>query len=103
MGLDLLGSFFRVQGRVLPCSSRAIDIVARIIGLDSLESTISSEVPGQVAIATTTGPVAEIWIEPVTPPASQEAVDSISRADILIFGPGSWLTSVFPSLLVSEI
>ena len=102
-GLDLLGSFFGVQGRVLPCSAEAIDIVARIVGLDSLNPTGSSEVSGQVAIATTSGRVAEIWIEPSDPPACQDAVDSIRQADILVFGPGSWFTSVVPSLLVPGI
>ena len=102
-GLDLLGSFFGVRGRVLPCSPQVIDIVAEIVGLDPHDPTSSSEVCGQVAIATTSGRVAKIWIEPSDPQASQEAVQAIDQAKILIFGPGSWFTSVVPPLLVPGI
>ena len=102
-GLDFLGSLLGVQGRVLPCSAEAIDIVAQIVGRDPLDPTRSSEVSGQVAIATTRGRVAKIWIEPTDPQACQEAVEAIDQAEILVFGPGSWFTSVVPSLLVPGI
>jgi uncharacterized cofD-like protein len=102
-GLDLLCSFFGVQGRVLPCSSEAIDVVATIAGLDPQEPQAIQEVSGQVAIATTTGTVTQIRLEPSEPPACSEAVNAIGRADSLIFGPGSWFTSVIPPLLVPGI
>ena len=102
-GLDLLGSFFGVRGRVLPCSAEAIDIVAEIVGLNPHDPTSPSQVCGQVAIATTSGRVAKIWIEPSDPQACQKAVEAIDQAEILIFGPGSWYTSVVPPLLVPGI
>ena len=102
-GLDLLCSFFGVQGRVLPCSSGAIEIVATVSGLDPEQPELSQIVSGQVAIATTTGTVTQIQIEPWNPPACAEAVDAIDLADILVFGPGSWFTSVVPPLLVPGI
>jgi uncharacterized cofD-like protein len=102
-GLDLLCSFFGVQGRVLPCSSGAIEIVASIAGLNPAQPELLQEVSGQVAIATTTGTVRQIRIQPDEPPACVEAVNAIDGADFLVFGPGSWFTSVVPPLLVPGI
>lgn len=102
-GLDLLCSFFGVRGRVLPCSSEAIDIVARISGLNPQQPASDAEVSGQVAIATTTGTVTQIRIEPKEARACAEAVNAIEVADLLIFGPGSWFTSIIPPLLVPGI
>ena len=102
-GLDLLGSFFGVRGRVLPCSAEAIDIGAEIVGIDPHDPISTREVSGQVAIARTSGRVAKVWIEPSDPQASLEAIEAINQAEILIFGPGSWFTSVVPPLLVPGI
>ncbi len=102
-GLDLLCSFFGVQGRVLPCSSGAIEIVATIAGLDPEQADVLQKVSGQVAIAKTSGTVTQIQIEPEEPPACAEAVNAIVEADLLVFGPGSWFTSVVPPLLVPGI
>ena len=102
-GLDMLCSFFGIQGRVLPCSSEGIEIVANVAGLNPREPTAVQEVRGQVAIATTTGIVTQIRIEPKDAPACAEAVNAIEMANVLVFGPGSWFTSVIAPLLVPGI
>ncbi len=102
-GLDLLCSFFGVQGRVLPCSSAAVEIVATISGLDPEQPSVLEKVSGQVAIATTMGTVTQIQIEPHEPPPCSEAVNAIGLAGVLVFGPGSWFTSLVPPLLVPSI
>ena len=38
-----------------------------------------------------------------TPVACTEAVDAVGSADWLVFGPGSWFTSVIPHLLVPAL
>ena len=38
-----------------------------------------------------------------TPPAVPEAVTAILNADWVVFGPGSWFTSVLPHLLVPSL
>ena len=60
-------------------------------------------VRGQVAVATTTGRVVHLGLVPEEPPACPEAVASVSAADWVVLGPGSWYTSVIPHLLVPEL
>ena len=55
---------------------------------------------GQAAVAVTSGRVRSITLEPFDPPAVPEAVDAVLAADWVVFGPGSWFTSVLPHLLV---
>jgi uncharacterized cofD-like protein len=55
---------------------------------------------GQHAVAITHGVVESVRLIPDEPVACAEAVSAIRTADWLIFGPGSWYTSVIPHLLV---
>src|SRR5438128_1398876 len=48
------------------------------------------------------GTVHTVRLSPATPRACPQAVTAIDEADWLIFGPGSWYTSVIPHLLVPE-
>ena len=41
--------------------------------------------------------------DPADPAACAEAVDAVLEADWLVFGPGSWFTSVIPHLLVPDL
>ena len=58
---------------------------------------------GQHAVAVTTGHVEALRLVPAAPPACPPALAAIAEADWLIFGPGSWYTSVLPHLLVPEL
>ena len=62
-----------------------------------------SKVRGQASIAVTPGRVRSISLLPVDPPAVPEAVSAILAADWVVFGPGSWFTSVLPHLLVPSL
>ena len=57
-------------------------------------------VTGQHAIAVSRGVVEDVRLLPAVPVACTEAVDAVESADWLVFGPGSWFTSVIPHLLV---
>ncbi len=103
IGLDWLGALLEAQGRVLPCSTVPLEIVADVSGLDSANPEHIAIVRGQVAVATTEGTVQRIGLEPVNPPACAEAVAAIVAADVVILGPGSWFTSVLPHLLIPEL
>jgi uncharacterized cofD-like protein len=98
--LDALGGLLGAVGRVLPLSARPIDIVADVIGVDPQQRDQLTEVRGQVAVATTAGQVIGVRIDPPTVDACPEAVEAVLDADWVVFGPGSWFTSVIPHLLV---
>ena len=103
IGLDWLGALLEAQGRVLPCSTVPLEIVADVSGLVADNPEYISVVRGQVAVATTEGTVERISLEPADPPACAEAVAAVLAADVVILGPGSWFTSVLPHLLIPEL
>jgi uncharacterized cofD-like protein len=97
--LDLVARLVGASGRVLPMSPVPLEICADVVGLGP-ELT---EVVGQVAVATTAGQVAGVRLRPPDPPACKEAVRAVEDADWIVFGPGSWFTSVLPHLLVPDL
>ncbi|MDR2974395.1 MAG: uridine diphosphate-N-acetylglucosamine-binding protein YvcK [Propionibacteriaceae bacterium] len=100
VGLDQVGRLLEAQGRVLPMSAIPLVISADVLGLDPLAPDEVCRLTGQAKIAKTAGDVLRVRLEPQDPPACPEAVASIMEADYLVFGPGSWFTSVVPHLLV---
>ncbi|MDX6286497.1 MAG: hypothetical protein QOG53_1982 [Frankiales bacterium] len=101
--LDMVRDLVRATGRVLPLSIVPLDIVADVVGLDPSDPGAVAEVRGQVAVATTPGNVVGVRLVPDNPPACAEAVRAVEEADWIVFGPGSWFTSVLPHLLVPEL
>ena len=102
-GLDWVGRLLRVTGRVLPMAAVPLDIVAAVEGVDPLRPEAVSQVRGQSAVALTPGQVRSISLVPGNPPAVPEAVSAVLDADWVVFGPGSWFSSVLPHLLVPSL
>ncbi|MFC4565344.1 uridine diphosphate-N-acetylglucosamine-binding protein YvcK [Nocardiopsis mangrovi] len=102
-GLDWVGQLLGAHGRVLPMSSVPLDIVAEVEGADPHRPHGITTVRGQVACASTRGRVRSISLVPENPPASPQAVKAVREADWIVFGPGSWFTSVLPHLLVPDL
>lgn len=101
--LDLAGRLVGAVGRVLPMSRVPLEIVAEVVGADPQDPMGTSEVVGQVAVASTLGTVAAVHLRPASPAACVESVAAVRRADWVVLGPGSWFTSVLPHLLVPEL
>ena len=80
-----------------------MDLVACVEGLDPEEPEAASTVRGQAAVAVTPGKVRSISLLPADPPAVPEGVTAVLQADWVVFGPGSWFTSVIPHLLVPSL
>lgn len=102
-GLDWMGRLLGAQGRVLPMASVPLDIVAEVEGADPAAPYAISQVRGQVACAKTPGRVRSISLVPPDPTVPAATLEAIAEADWVIFGPGSWFTSVLPHLKVPEL
>jgi len=98
--LDHACSLVRAVGRVLPMSRSPLGIEATVRGADPAHPDRLSVVTGQHQIAVTPGTVEAVRLNPARPEACAEAVAAVGAADWLLFGPGSWYTSVIPHLLV---
>jgi uncharacterized cofD-like protein len=103
VALEMVGRLLGAVGRVLPLSVQPIDIVADVVGLDPDDPTAEREIRGQVAVATTPGQVVGVRLDPPSVDACPQALDAVLDADWLVFGPGSWFTSVIPHLLVPDM
>jgi uncharacterized cofD-like protein len=101
--LDHAATLVRARGRVLPMSCDPVEIEADVRGVhpDRPEQLVT--IRGQHAVAVTHGHVETVRLTSAAPPACPEALAAIAEADWLIFGPGSWYTSVIPHLLVPEL
>ncbi len=100
--LDTAATLLHARGRVLPMSRHPLDIVADVTGLDD-DPTAIRQIRGQVAVASTSGDVQRVFVEPALAPACAEAIAAIEAADVVTLGPGSWLTSVLPHLLLHDL
>ncbi|MFD0690564.1 gluconeogenesis factor YvcK family protein [Actinomadura fibrosa] len=102
-GLDWVGRLLGAHGRVLPMAAVPMDIVAEVRGADPARPDEISQVKGQVACASTPGAVLGVSLVPADPPACPEALAAVEDADWIVFGPGSWFTSVLPHLKVPAL
>jgi uncharacterized cofD-like protein len=100
-GLDLVGELLGARGRVLPMAAVPLDIEADV-HLRSAPDRISV-VRGQVQVAGVDGQVVAVRLDPLDPPACPEAVEAVLDADWVVIGPGSWFTSIMPTLLVPQL
>jgi uncharacterized cofD-like protein len=97
-GLDLVAELLGAQGRVLPMAAVPLDIEAEV-HLRSAPDRLTV-VRGQTQVASVDGQVVSVRLDPHDPPACPEAVAAVDSADWIVVGPGSWFTSVMPTLLV---
>ncbi|MFB6396481.1 uridine diphosphate-N-acetylglucosamine-binding protein YvcK [Polymorphospora lycopeni] len=101
--LDHAARMLDAAGRVLPMSCDRVEIEADVRGLDPARPDELVTVHGQHEVAVTTGRVETVRLTPGAPAACPQALAAVADADWLIFGPGSWYTSVIPHLLVPEL
>jgi len=93
VALDRLAALLAVPGRVLPCTTQAVTLLA---------ATPDGGVTGQAAVAATPR-LERVWLDPADAPGTPDAVAAIERADLIVLGPGSVYTSLLPNLLVRDI
>ncbi len=98
-GLDVVSNLLGATGRVIPLSLQPLDVVADVEFSDGTQS----EVRGQVQVATTTGRVARLRLEPEVAVTTPQVLEAIAEADVIVMGPGSWFTSVVNHLLLNDL
>jgi uncharacterized cofD-like protein len=102
-GLDWVGALLGAHGRVLPVATVPLQVVADVAGLHPEDPSAVERVEGQVQVATTSGDVLALHVEPAGASACPEALQAIAAAEAIVLGPGSWFTSVLAPLLVPGI
>lgn len=92
--VNLVREFLQVKPRLLPMSEQSA----------SLEAVTARgvRVSGETAISRLAELPNRLWLAPEVK-ATPEVVQAVERADLILLGPGSFVTSVLPSLLVDQV
>ncbi|SNS40952.1 conserved hypothetical protein, cofD-related [Micrococcales bacterium KH10] len=97
-GLDWIARLLGARGRVLPMAAVPLAIEADI----DVEGE-SRAVFGQTQVALAAGRINRIRLTPDDPPVPQEVLSAVADAEWVVFGPGSWFSSVMPHLVVPKL
>jgi uncharacterized cofD-like protein len=97
-GIDRVGELLKIVGRVLPMSLQPLEIEG-VFETSAGEQTIR----GQIEVATANGKLKSLKLLPENPVVTPQVLQAISEADWLIFGPGSWFSSVMPHFLLKDL
>ncbi len=97
-GIDRVGELLKIVGRVLPMSLQPLEIEG-VFETSAGEQTIR----GQIEVATAKGKLKSLKLLPENPVVTPQVLQAISEADWLIFGPGSWFSSVMPHFLLRDL
>ncbi|WP_077460386.1 MULTISPECIES: YvcK family protein [unclassified Salinivibrio] len=92
--IQLIRDLLDVRPHLLPMSEHPAELAAL--------TADGETVAGETHIDELSAPPTRLFLSP-TVPATREAMDAIAQADMILLGPGSFLTSVMPPLLVPEL
>ncbi|OOF66020.1 uridine diphosphate-N-acetylglucosamine-binding protein YvcK [Rodentibacter sp. Ppn85] len=93
-GVNLIRDLLRVKSYLIPMSESPVHLAASL--------GAGSSIVGEVSIDNLTETPQSLFLIPLVR-ATPEAIQAIKRADVILFGPGSFLTSIMPPLLLSDI
>ncbi|MCV9878195.1 uridine diphosphate-N-acetylglucosamine-binding protein YvcK [Brenneria izbisi] len=92
--INLVRNLLKVDAFLIPMSEQPVDLQ----GTDEQGNPVYGEVAIDLLL---TLPQALTLFPPV--PATQEALSAIAQADLILIGPGSFLTSLMPLLLLPDL
>jgi len=84
-----------IRGKVVPSTVTNVHLVA--------EYEDGSITQGEADIPNTKSRIKRIFLNPEHSVPTQEALEAIEDADVIILGPGSLYTSIIPNLIVDEV
>lgn len=93
-GIQLISRLLKVDARVLPMSESPTDLIAA--------TAERFDCYGEISVDHMPRMPAQLRLQPEVS-ATPEALRHIMQSDIIIIGPGSFLTSVMPPLLIKDI
>lgn len=93
-GVNLIRELLHVESFIIPMSEKPAHLAAQLRD--------GRMIIGEVNIDNLTAIPQKLSLEPAVN-ATPEAVLAIQQADIILFGPGSFLTSIMPPLLLAEV
>ncbi|NPE53373.1 uridine diphosphate-N-acetylglucosamine-binding protein YvcK [Dickeya dadantii] len=92
--INLIRNLLKVDALLIPMSEQPVDLLA----ID----TLGNPVYGEVAVDQLATLPQDLMLYPAAP-ATQEALTAIAEADLILIGPGSFLTSLMPPLLLADL
>ncbi|MGE4357510.1 MAG: uridine diphosphate-N-acetylglucosamine-binding protein YvcK [Candidatus Omnitrophota bacterium] len=84
-----------IRGQVVPSTLHKVKLVAEHI--DGTKTVGESKIPNRRI------PIKKLYLNPLECNPTEEALNAIYEADMIILGPGSLYTSILPNLLVRGI
>jgi len=93
--VDTAARMLGICGVVLPATSELVTLIA--------EFTDGRVLSGETAIAGAGGTIDRLTLLPERPSCSPRVGEALSRADVIVAGPGSLYTSILPPLLVPDV
>ncbi|MCK3659008.1 hypothetical protein A4G18_09870 [Pasteurellaceae bacterium Pebbles2] len=92
--INLIRNFLKVKSYLIPMSDQPVHLGATLAS--------GEQVFGEVAVDNLAELPTSVFLQPQVS-ASPEAVNAILQADYVLLGPGSFLTSIMPTLLLPEV
>lgn len=91
--IDLIREMLGVRLRLVPMSEGESHLASRY--------SDGRPVRGEVHLDAMTEVPRAVWLDPPVP-ATPEALRAVAEADLILFGPGSHMTSILPALLLPD-
>ncbi|MBH2999869.1 uridine diphosphate-N-acetylglucosamine-binding protein YvcK [Serratia marcescens] len=92
--INLVRSLLKVDAALIPMSEQPVDLMAH--------DHEGNHVYGEVNVDQLAHMPQELMLSPPVN-ATREALDAIAQADVILIGPGSFLTSLMPLLLLDDL
>ncbi|GKV65512.1 MULTISPECIES: gluconeogenesis factor YvcK family protein [unclassified Sporosarcina] len=93
--VEQMGLVLNIKGKVLPAANQRITLHA--------ELEDGSIITGESKIPLYGRKIRNVFISPQDVKPLPETAETIKKADLIIFGPGSLYTSILPTILVQDI
>lgn len=92
--INLIRNLLKINAYLIPMSEHPVDLAA----IDSDGHLVY----GEVNVDSLKEMPQELMLEPVVN-ATREAIDAIEEAELILIGPGSFMTSLMPPLLLGDL